>query len=152
MNEETSLFGIRSKMKAVGSSINPYLFFSGKAGNKNRIKPIGTKVIEEYNTFTGQLQKNRYPIYPSFVKIKYGSTNSPSSYLVYELVGYNREVSKTTQQPVYTPIYTLVNKKGMRYKGHVITEYGRTDNYSFNFFPSGITKQDFTNNVIKDVI
>ena len=152
MNEETSLFGIRSKMKAVGSSINPYLFFSGKAGNKNRIKPIGTKVIEEYNVFTGQLQKNRYPIYPSFVKIKYGSTNSPSSYIVYELVGYNREVSKTTQQPVYTPIYMLVNKKGMRYKGHVITEYGRTDNYSFNFFPSGITKQDFTNNVIKDVI
>ena len=40
----------------------------------------------------------------------------------------------------------------MRYKGHVITEYGRTDNYSFNFFPSGITKQDFMNDVIKDVI
>ena len=152
MNEATSLFGIRSKMKAIGSNVNPYLFFSGKAGNKNRIKSIGTKVIEEYNVFTGQLQKNRYPIYPSFVKIKYGSTNSPSSYLVYELVGYNREISKTTQQPVYTPIYMLVNKKGMRYKGHVITEYGRTDNYSFNFFPSGITKQDFMNDVIKDVI
>lgn len=92
-----------------------------------------------------------YPIYPSFVKIRYGSTNSPTSFVVYELIGYNTKVTKAGNIE-YTPVYLAVNKKGYRYKGHVITEYGLYQGHAFNLMSIGVTSEDFTNGNVVNLI
>ena len=150
IKEEYQYDGIKSKYTLPNSTIKPYLVFTGKAGFKNRINPIGWYKHEEINKL-GLSVIRSYPIYPSFVKIKYGTTNAPTSFVVYELIGYNEEVTKAGNIN-YIPIYVAVNKKGYRYKGHVITEYGNYQGHLFNLMDIGITKKDFTDGNIKNKI
>ena len=148
--EEQYFEGIRSKYTLPNSSFAPYIMFTGKAGSKNRIKPIGWYKQQE-RTKSGIYVTRSYPIYPSFVKIRYGSTNSPTSFVVYELIGYNTKVTKAGNIE-YTPVYIAVNKKGYRYKGHVITEYGLYQGHTFNLMDIGVTSEDFTNGNIVNLI
>ena len=148
--EEQYFEGIRSKYKLPNSSFAPYIMFTGKAGSKNRIKPIAWYKQQEINKMGISVMRS-YPIYPSFVKIRYGSTNSPTSFVVYELIGYNAKVTKAGNIE-YTPVYLAVNKKGYRYKGHVITEYGLYQGHVFNLMDIGVTSEDFTNGNIVNLI
>ena len=148
--EEQYFEGIRSKYTLPNSSFAPYIMFTGKAGSKNRIKPIAWYKQEEINK-KGISVIRSYPIYPSFVKIRYGSTNSPTSFVVYELIGYNTKVTKAGNIE-YTPVYLAVNKKGYRYKGHVITEYGLYQGHVFNLMDIGVTSEDFTNGNVVNLI
>ena len=148
--EEQYFEGIRSKYTLSGSSFAPYIMFTGKAGTKNRIKPIAWYKQQETNK-AGLKVTRSYPVYPSFVKIRYGSTNSPTSYVVYELIGYNMEATKAGNIN-YIPIYVAVNKKGYRYKGHVITEYGLYQGHMFNLMSIGVTSEDFINGNIVNLI
>lgn len=148
--EEQYFEGIRSKYTLPNSSFAPYIMFTGKAGARNRINPIGWYKQQEINK-AGITVTRSYPVYPSFVKIRYGSTNSPTSYVVYELIGYNEEITKTGNIN-YIPIYLAVNKKGYRYKGHVITEYGLYQGHMFNLINIGVTSEDFTNGNVINLI
>lgn len=148
--EEQYFEGIRSKYTLSDSSFAPYIMFTGKAGSKNRIKPIGWYKQQE-RTKSGIYVTRSYPVYPSFVKIRYGSTNSPTSYVVYELIGYNMEATKAGNIN-YIPIYVAVNKKGYRYKGHVITEYGQYQGHMFNLMSIGVTSEDFINGNVVNLI
>ena len=148
--EEQYFEGIRGKYTLTGSSFAPYIMFTGKAGTKNRIKPIAWYKQQETNK-AGLTVTRSYPVYPSFVKIRYGSTNSPTSYVVYELIGYNMEATKVGNIN-YVPIYVAVNKKGYRYKGHVITEYGLYQGHMFNLMSIGVTSEDFINGNIVNLI
>lgn len=148
--EEQYFEGIRGKYTLSGSSFAPYIMFTGKAGTKNRIKPIAWYKQQETNK-AGLTVTRSYPVYPSFVKIRYGSTNSPTSYVVYELIGYNMEATKAGNIN-YIPIYVAVNKKGYRYKGHVITEYGLYQGHMFNLTSIGVTSEDFINGNVVNLI
>lgn len=148
--EEQYFEGIRSKYTLPNSSFAPYIMFTGKAGARNRINPIGWYKQQEINK-SGITITRTYPVYPSFVKIRYGSTNSPTSYVVYELIGYNEEITKTGNIN-YIPVYLAVNKKGYRYKGHVITEYGLYQGHAFNLMDIGVTSEDFTNGNVINLI
>lgn len=145
--EEQMLDGVRAKWTFPGTTAKPYLFFVGATGNKLRIKPIGHRLVAEM-TKIGMVNRS-YPIYPSFVKIRYCSNNAPSSFMTYELIGYNTVRTKDGNV-TYKPIYMAVNKKGYRHKGHVITEYGNYHGHAFNLNPIGVTKKDFINgNIVK---
>lgn len=148
--EEQYFEGIRSKYTLPNSSFAPYIMFTGKAGSKNRIKPIAWYKQQEINKASITVTRS-YPVYPSFVKIRYGSTNSPTSFVVYELIGYNTKVTKAGNIE-YTPIYLAVNKKGYRYKGHVITEYGLYQGHAFNLMDIGVTSEDLTNGNVVNLI
>ena len=148
--EEQYFEGIRGNYTLSNSSYAPYIMFTGKAGSKNRIKPIAWYKQQEINKMGISVMRS-YPIYPSFVKIRYGSTNSPTSFVVYELIGYNTKVTKAGNIE-YTPVYAAVNKKGYRYKGHVITEYGLYQGHAFNLMSIGVTSEDFTNGNIVNLI
>ena len=148
--EEQYFEGIRGNYTLSNSSFAPYIMFTGKAGSKNRIKPIAWYKQQEINKMGISVMRS-YPIYPSFVKIRYGSTNSPTSFVVYELIGYNTKVTKVGNIE-YTPVYLAVNKKGYRYKGHVITEYGLYQGHAFNLMDIDVTSEDFTNGNIVNLI
>lgn len=148
--EEQYFEGIRSNYTLPNPSFAPYIMFTGKAGSKNRIKPIAWYKQQEINKH-GITVTRSYPVYPSFVKIRYGSTNSPTSFVVYELIGYNTKVTKAGNIE-YTPIYLAVNKKGYRYKGHVITEYGLYQGHAFNLMDIGVTSEDFINRNVVNLI
>lgn len=148
--EEQYFEGIRGNYTLSNSSYAPYIMFTGKAGSKNRIKPIAWYKQQEINKMGISVMRS-YPIYPSFVKIRYGSTNSPTSFVVYELIGYNTKTTKAGNIE-YTPVYVAVNKKGYRYKGHVITEYGLYQGHAFNLMSIGVTSEDFINGNIVNLI
>ena len=99
----------------------PILLSGQRDNNKDGIKPVG------YVTDTFG---DKYPIFPPYIKIKDGAGNTPANWHVYQLIGYYY-VSENNRQ-VAKPVYALVSKKGYRYKGHTITEYGVKTQFDFN--------------------
>lgn len=162
----TSFVGLYSKYPFFNSNKPLYNIFIGKMNGDKKdefaIKPIGFKIIEEYKDGIkdGVIVKNSYPIYPPYVKIRMSYGNSPLTHAVYKLVGY-QEVTQVGKAPKYYPVYSLINKKGMRYQGHVITELGRSDYFPFNGAPiyngehaisSGKLKQDAWNSSTEEAV
>ena len=162
----TSFVGLYSKYPFFNSNKPLYNIFIGKMNGDIKdefaIKPIGFKIIEEYKDGIkdGVIVKNSYPIYPPYVKIRMSYGNSPLTHAVYKLVGY-QEVTQVGKAPKYYPVYSLINKKGMRYQGHVITELGRSDYFPFNGAPiyngeqaisSGKLKQDAWNSSTEEAV
>lgn len=158
----TSFVGLYSKYPFFNSNKPLYNIFIGKMNGDRKdefaIKPIGFKLIEEYRE--GVIVKNSYPIYPPYVKIRMSYGNSPLTHAVYKIVGY-QEVIQVGKATKYYPVYSLINKKGMRYQGHVITELGRNDYFPFNGAPiyngeqaisSGKLKQDAWNSSTEEAV
>lgn len=72
-----------------------------------------------------------YPIFPPFIKINDRQGYNTSNYHVYELIGYSQRYDQSgTLQ--YIPLYGLVSKKGYKYRGHQIYEYGNSTKFDFN--------------------
>ena len=86
------------------------------------IKPVAYEIVGT----------RRIPIFTPYVKMQYTPKYNPNGILVYKLIGVN--IRKTDSGTYYTPIYSLVNKKGYNYKGHHIVEYGTSANFNFNTF------------------
>lgn len=61
---------------------------------------------------------NRYgqPIYPPYKKVKLDRNSDPRTTFLYEYIGVNEDE---------IPVYRLINKKGINYKGNVLVENGR---------------------------
>lgn len=60
--------------------------------------------------------QNGQPIYPPFKKVKLDRNNDPRTTFLYEYIGINEDDA---------PVYRLINKKGMSYRGNTLIENGR---------------------------
>ena len=150
---DTVMFdGITSKYELGTTGIKPLLMFTGNIGNQVKIKTSGYRKTLAFNEESGIYVNRTIPVYPNFVKVKYGNTSDPTSYMVYKLIGTKTMFNKQLRREFITPVYLAVNKKGYNYKGHRIVEYGRTDGYAFNYFPIGITEKDIQNGNLDKMI
>ena len=60
--------------------------------------------------------QNGQPIFPPFKKVKLDKNNDPRTTFLYEYIGINEDDA---------PVYRLINKKGMSYRGNILIESGR---------------------------
>lgn len=60
--------------------------------------------------------QNGQPIFPPFKKVKLDRNNDPRTMFLYEYIGINEDDA---------PVYRLINKKGMSYRGNILIENGR---------------------------
>lgn len=60
--------------------------------------------------------QNGQPIFPPFKKVKLDRNNYPRTTFLYEYIGINEDDA---------PVYRLINKKGMSYRGNILIENGR---------------------------
>ena len=60
--------------------------------------------------------QNGQPIFPPFKKVKLDRNNDPRTTYLYEYIGINEDDA---------PVYRLINKKGMSYRGNILIENGR---------------------------
>lgn len=60
--------------------------------------------------------QNDQPIFPPFKKVKLDRNNDPRTTFLYEYIGINEDDA---------PVYRLINKKGMSYRGNILIENGR---------------------------
>lgn len=60
--------------------------------------------------------QNGQPIFPPFKKVKLDRNNDPRTTFLYEYIGINEDDA---------PVYRLINKKGMSYRGNILIENGR---------------------------
>lgn len=60
--------------------------------------------------------QNGQPIYQPFKKVKLDRNNDPRTTFLYEYIGINEDDA---------PVYRLINKKGMSYRGNILIESGR---------------------------
>lgn len=61
--------------------------------------------------------QNGQPIYPPFKKVKLDRNNDPRTTFLYEYIGIDEDEA---------PVYRLINKKGIAYRGNVLIENGRS--------------------------
>ena len=61
--------------------------------------------------------QNGQPIFPPFKKVKLDRNNDPRTIFLYEYIGINEDEA---------PVYRLINKKGIAYRGNVLIENGRS--------------------------
>lgn len=61
--------------------------------------------------------QNGQPIYSPFKKVKLDRNNDPRTTFLYEYIGINEDEA---------PVYRLINKKGIAYRGNVLIENGRS--------------------------
>lgn len=61
--------------------------------------------------------QNGQPIYPPFKKVKLDRNNDPRTTFLYEYIGINEDEA---------PVYRLINKNGIAYRGNVLIENGRS--------------------------
>lgn len=80
----------------------------------------------------GQLTEGKFPIFYPYIKINDGLGRTPANYHVYSLIGYKQAVDPDTKRLNYIPIYGLVSKKGYKYRGHTVVEYGKESQFDFN--------------------
>lgn len=69
---------------------------------------------------------NSYPLFPPMVKFRDLGGYAPENWHLYQLIGY-REFMDGNNRVNYSPVYALINKKGMKYRGHTIVEYNKAD-------------------------
>lgn len=80
----------------------------------------------------GKLIEGKFPIFYPYIKINDGLGRTPANYHVYSLIGYKQAADPETRRINYIPIYGLVSKKGYKYRGHTVVEYGKESQFDFN--------------------
>lgn len=80
----------------------------------------------------GKLIEGKFPIFYPYIKINDGLERTPANYHVYSLIGYKQAADPETRRLNYIPIYGLVSKKGYKYRGHTVVEYGKESQFDFN--------------------
>lgn len=80
----------------------------------------------------GKLIEGKFPIFYPYIKINDGLGRTPANYHVYSLIGYKQAADPETIRLNYIPIYGLVSKKGYKYRGHTVVEYGKESQFDFN--------------------
>lgn len=85
-----------------------------------------------YINYQGKLTEGKFPIFYPYIKINDGLGHTPANYHVYSLIGYKQAADPDTKRLNYIPIYGLVSKKGYKYRGHTVVEYGKESQFDFN--------------------
>lgn len=85
-----------------------------------------------YVNAEGKLIEGKFPIFYPYIKINDDLGHTPANYHVYSLIGYKQAVDPDTKRLNYIPIYGLVSKKGYKYRGHTVVEYGKESQFDFN--------------------
>lgn len=80
----------------------------------------------------GKLIEGKFPIFYPYIKINDGLGRTSANYHVYSLIGYKQAADPETRRLNYIPIYGLVSKKGYKYRGHTVVEYGKESQFDFN--------------------
>lgn len=80
----------------------------------------------------GKLIEGKFPIFYPYIKINDGLGRTTANYHVYSLIGYKQAADPETRRLNYIPIYGLVSKKGYKYRGHTVVEYGKESQFDFN--------------------
>lgn len=80
----------------------------------------------------GKLIEGKFPIFYPYIKINDSLGRTPANYHVYSLIGYKQAADPETRRLNYIPIYGLVSKKGYKYRGHTVVEYGKESQFDFN--------------------
>ena len=78
-----------------------------------------------------KINGNSYPIFPPYIKMSDRQGYGIANYHVYKLVGYIQKYNEYGKIE-YIPLYGLVSKKGYKYRGHQIYEYGTSTRFDFN--------------------
>ena len=77
-----------------------------------------------------------FPLFPPYIKLRDGLGFGPQNWHVYTIIGYKSFVEVQPNgkpgKTIYIPLYGLISKKGYKYKGHSIVEYGRETEFDFN--------------------
>ena len=95
----------------------------GNRGLQQAIKPI--------NWITNIADNKKYPVFAPYIKIADSRSNRPENWHLYTLIGYKYDGASKK----YIPLYGLISKKGYKYRGHTITEYGVQTQFDFNREP-----------------
>lgn len=95
----------------------------GNRGLQQAIKPI--------NWITNVADGKKYPVFAPYIKISDSRFNRPENWHLYTLIGYKYDGDSKK----YIPIYGLISKKGYKYRGHTVTEYGVQTQFDFNIEP-----------------
>lgn len=99
--------------------------------DKSAIRPSNwIKMMDIDNE--GQTKERSFPIFYPYIKINDGLDHTPANYHVYSLIGYKQAADPDTKRLNYIPIYGLVSKKGYKYRGHTVVEYGKESQFDFN--------------------
>ena len=99
--------------------------------DKSAIRPSNwIKMMDIDNE--GQTKERSFPIFYPYIKINDGLGHTPANYHVYSLIGYKQAADPDTKRLNYIPIYGLVSKKGYKYRGHTVVEYGKESQFDFN--------------------
>ena len=104
----------------------PNIIMGARLSNKGlqqAIKPV--------NWITNAKDGKKYPVFAPYIKIADSRNNKPENWHLYTLIGYKYDGDSRK----YMPIYGLVSKKGYKYRGHTITEYGVQTQFDFNKEP-----------------
>lgn len=114
-------------------SIVPNIILGQRTDSDNAvIRPISWIKVRDNNYKTSS-----YPLFPPYIKIKDALGFGPANWHVYNLIGYKSELElsktgKPTGRINYYPLYGLVSKRGYKYRGHTIVEYGKNTELDFN--------------------
>lgn len=109
------------------------LFVTNKKGEQVEIPSI---IYDESSKFRGIVGYNEAgdPIHYLYKKVKLDKNNDPRTTFLYKYIGVDENK---------VPVYQLINKKGLSYKGNVLVEFGfKKSSVGYNnVVPTGI---DFT--------
>ena len=125
--------------------------------NNNAVQEIPSvltlngSIANKYNLVVGE-SKDDQTIYKPFIKVNYSNSNNPLTTELYRYAGY-RVVQNRGRQYI-SPVYVLTSKRGMNYKGMVLSEFNTNksilpanNNKSYNL-PSSFVKN--TSFILKD--
>lgn len=114
-------------------SVVPNIIMGERQGktDKPAIRPSNWLSMTYVND-EGKLTEGKFPIFYPYIKINDGLGHTPANYHVYSLIGYKQAVDPDTKRLNYIPIYGLISKKGYKYRGHTVVEYGKESQFDFN--------------------
>ena len=99
--------------------------------DKPAIRPISWIKVKNQDGI-----EESFPLFAPYIKVRDGLGFGPQNWHVYTIIGYKSSVevlpNGKSGLTTYIPIYGLVSKKGYKYKGHSIVEYGRETSFDFN--------------------
>lgn len=115
------------------SSVVPNIILGERQDKTDRpaIRPSNWLSMTYVND-KGKLIEGKFPIFYPYIKINDGLGRTPANYHVYSLIGYKQAADPETRRLNYIPIYGLVSKKGYKYRGHTVVEYGKESQFDFN--------------------
>lgn len=116
-----------------GQSVVPNIILGERQDKTDRpaIRPSNWLSMTYVND-KGKLIEGKFPIFYPYIKINDGLGRTPANYHVYSLIGYKQAADPETRRLNYIPIYGLVSKKGYKYRGHTVVEYGKESQFDFN--------------------